>query len=119
MRTESGESPGSPCLHRAEVGNGRKRLDIDTGRHEGPERGRRRPEGVLERKGSVQIRLYPVCHEARKTGSITNQVRNSARLISSMLGGACCRPIAWRSTDSTVTMKGKAGHHDQKRPARC
>ncbi len=40
------------------------------------------------------------------TGSITNQVRNSARLTITMLGGDCCRPSACRRIDSTVTMKG-------------
>ena len=42
-----------------------------------------------------------------KTGSITNQVRKSARLTIIMLGGACWTPIAWRRIESTVTMKGK------------
>ncbi len=42
-----------------------------------------------------------------KTGSMTYQVRNMARLMSTMLGGALCRPMPWRRIDRTVTMKGK------------
>ena len=49
----------------------------------------------------------PSCQDWVKTGSITNQVRNSARLTIIMFGGACWTPIAWRRIESTVTMKGK------------
>ena len=36
----------------------------------------------------------PLTQASVKTGSITNQVRNSARLMISMFGGACCSPMA-------------------------
>lgn len=49
----------------------------------------------------------PRAQASAKTGSITNEVRNSARVTISMFGGACCSPIPWRSSDSTVTMNGK------------
>ncbi len=49
----------------------------------------------------------PVFHASVKTGSITNQVKNIAKLTIIMFGGACCTPIAWRKIDSTVTMNGK------------
>ena len=49
----------------------------------------------------------PLVQASVKTGSITYQVRNMARLMISMFGGACCKPIPWRRIDRTVTMKGK------------
>ena len=36
---------------------------------------------------------------------MTMAVRNSARLISTELGGVCCRPSAWRSSDSTTMIR--------------
>ena len=59
--------------------------------------------------GSVPaiIGSMPASQASVKTGSITNQVRNSARLTIIMFGGACCTPIAWRRIESTVTMNGK------------
>src|ERR1700693_4095642 len=41
------------------------------------------------------------------TGPMTNSVRNSAMATSTWLGGACCVPSAWRSSDSTITMRVK------------
>jgi hypothetical protein len=38
---------------------------------------------------------------------MTSAVRNSARLTSTAFGGACCKPSAVRSKDSTTTMRTK------------
>ena len=53
------------------------------------------------------IGSMPFAQASVKTGSITNQVRKSARLTIIMLGGAWLTPIAWRRIESTVTMNGK------------
>ena len=52
-------------------------------------------------------RLQPFVQASVNTGSMTNQVRNIARLTISMFGGDCCRPIACRRIDKTVTINGK------------
>ena len=38
---------------------------------------------------------------------MTKKVRNSARPITTWFGGAACVPSAWRSSDSTMTMRVK------------
>ena len=38
---------------------------------------------------------------------MTKNVRNSASPISTWLGGVVCVPSAWRSNDSTMTMRVK------------
>ncbi|MCY1551450.1 hypothetical protein D9M68_877830 [compost metagenome] len=40
-------------------------------------------------------------------GPITNSVRNSERPTITWLGGADCVPSAWRSSESTITMRVK------------
>lgn len=40
------------------------------------------------------IGSIPVTQAWVKTGSMTYQVRNIARLMISMFGGACCKPMA-------------------------
>ena len=42
------------------------------------------------------------------TGAMTNNVRNSARPISTWFGGVWPAPSAWRRIDSTMTMRVKA-----------
>ena len=39
------------------------------------------------------------------TGAMTKNVRNSDRPMSTWFGGSCWTPIAWRSSDSTMTMR--------------
>ena len=41
------------------------------------------------------------------TGAITNSVRNSDSPTITWLGGEACVPSAWRSSDSTMTMRVK------------
>ena len=38
---------------------------------------------------------------------MTNSVRNSDRPTTTWFGGACCVPMAWRNSDSTMTMRVK------------
>src|SRR3954467_439309 len=40
-------------------------------------------------------------------GDITKNVRNSDRPVITWLGGAACVPMAWRNSDSTITMRVK------------
>jgi hypothetical protein len=42
-----------------------------------------------------------------KVGLITKKVRNRLRPTITWLGGAACVPSAWRSSDSTMTMRVK------------
>ena len=49
----------------------------------------------------------PTAQASEKTGSMMNQVRNSASETMSMLGGDCCKPMACLRIERTVTMKGK------------
>ena len=52
------------------------------------------------REGSM-----PVRQASWKVGAMIKAVRNSARLISTVLGGVCCMPIAVRRKDSTTTIR--------------
>ena len=40
-------------------------------------------------------------------GPITRNVMNIAKPMRIWLGGNCCVPIAWRNSDSTITMRVK------------
>ena len=40
-----------------------------------------------------------------QVGAITSTVRNSEIPVSTMFGGVCCRPSAWRKSDSTITIR--------------
>src|ERR1700712_239705 len=40
-------------------------------------------------------------------GDITKKVRNSDSPVMTWLGGAACVPMAWRNSDSTMTMRVK------------
>ena len=70
--------------------------------------------GRMPRSNASGTVMTPCCsgapavsHASRRTGSMTNHVRNIARLTISMFGGDCCSPIDWRRIDRTVTTNGK------------
>lgn len=55
---------------------------------------------VLASQGS-RPRSLAACN----TGVIENRVRNNDSVITTALGGVCCKPSAPRSIDSTMTMR--------------
>ena len=57
---------------------------------------------------SAIIGSSPSRHAVSNAGAMTKPVRNSARPISTGFGGVCCRPIAVRRKESTITMRVKA-----------
>ncbi len=85
----------------------RERPGVDTSSHEGAERCHDRGNAVPRSTSPRDNGPPPFAQASVKTGSMTYQVRNKARLTMSMFGGACCRPIACLRIDRTVTTKGK------------
>ena len=56
---------------------------------------------------SAIIGSSPSRHAVSNAGAMTKPVRNSARPTSTGFGGVCCRPIAVRRKDRTITMRVK------------
>src|SRR6266536_6568374 len=52
---------------------------------------------------------------ASKVGDMMNRLRNRASPTTTWLGGIVGRPSALRVIESTITMRVKAGQHDQQR----
>jgi hypothetical protein len=68
--------------------------------------------------GRREVGLHALVFTRSITGAMVKSVRKSARLISTVLGGVSCMPIAWRSIDSTITMRTKDVTHTRNAGAR-